>query len=144
MPTIPTTFFSSATVVNSTVGTETDKAASVAALKAYAAALANFTGANQSLSSNGYQKLPGGLIIQWMSGSSMNSQSTQSINWPIPFPNAVLKATVSRYNTSSPGGTTVSDIGFSFLGTSTVTVWTGNNGGGVAYASTPMVIGIGY
>jgi len=25
----------------------------------------NFTGTNQSLTSNGYQKLPGGLIFQW-------------------------------------------------------------------------------
>lgn len=44
------------------------------------------TGANQSLSANGYQKLPGGLIIQW--GSAEDTATTKS--FPIAFPNACL------------------------------------------------------
>ena len=47
---------------------------------------ADFTGTNQSLTSNGYQKLPGGLIIQWGIISGV------SATWPIAFPNAVFSA----------------------------------------------------
>lgn len=47
----------------------------------------DFTGSNQSLSTNGYQKLPGGLILQW--GSSPANQST---TFNFTFPNAVLQA----------------------------------------------------
>lgn len=44
-----------------------------------------FTGANQSLSTNGYQKLPGGLILQW--GYTASGYTTFNIT----FPNAVLQ-----------------------------------------------------
>lgn len=44
-------------------------------------------GANQSLSDNGYQKFPGGLIIQW--GYSPASTPTIDIVFPIPFPSSV-------------------------------------------------------
>ncbi len=45
------------------------------------------TGSNQSLATNGYQKLPGGLIIQW--GYSPASTPTINIVFPIPFPSSV-------------------------------------------------------
>jgi hypothetical protein len=48
----------------------------------------NFTGSNQSLSANGYQKLPGGLIIQWGSFTT----NSAAANLPTPFPNAALSA----------------------------------------------------
>lgn len=48
-----------------------------------------FTGSNQSKTTNGYQKLPGGLIIQWGLG---NSEST--VTFPIAFPNACLNVTL--------------------------------------------------
>ncbi len=44
-----------------------------------------FQGSNQSLTENGYQKLPGGLIIQW---GRVTANGTYS--FPIPFPNAFL------------------------------------------------------
>lgn len=46
-----------------------------------------FTGSNQSLGTNGYQKLPGGLMMQWMDIplTSVGSQVTP-ISWPTPFP----------------------------------------------------------
>lgn len=50
--------------------------------------LAAFTGANQSLTASGYQKLPGGLIIQW--GTATTNNGLVTITWPIPFPNNVL------------------------------------------------------
>ncbi len=48
-------------------------------------ALTDFAGANQSLTSSGYQKLPGGLIIQW---GVTAAASSGSITFPISFPNS--------------------------------------------------------
>jgi hypothetical protein len=55
-----------------------------------------------SLDTNGYQKLPSGLIIQWCrvsytGGASGNSYSV-SFNFPIAFPNACFSANVSVNN----------------------------------------------
>lgn len=50
-------------------------------------------GFSASLSSNGYQKLPSGLIIQWgISDINYNEQSYQ-ITFPIPFPNSAFNVT---------------------------------------------------
>lgn len=54
-----------------------------------AIATPDFTGSNQSLAANGYQKLPGGLIAQWGKFST-SSGGASSITYPTPFPNAVL------------------------------------------------------
>lgn len=62
--------------------------------------LAAFTGANQSLTGSGYQKLPGGLIIQWGTGTTA-SNGLATITWPIPFPNNVLSVQVSANQLSS-------------------------------------------
>lgn len=45
-----------------------------------------FKGGNQSLGTNGYQKLPGGLILQWGSGTSSGTGSL-AITFPVAFPN---------------------------------------------------------
>lgn len=45
-------------------------------------------GSNQLLSVNGYQKLPGGLIVQW--GFTENVTTSTNITFPITFPNGVL------------------------------------------------------
>jgi hypothetical protein len=51
----------------------------------------SFTGAgNQSLLSPGYQKLPGGLMLQWGYVTATNSTTTQTINFPTSFPTACL------------------------------------------------------
>lgn len=47
-----------------------------------------FKGANQSLVSTGYQKLPGGLIIQW--GVVTNTTTPTTFNYPIAFPTGVF------------------------------------------------------
>ena len=53
-----------------------------------------FLGANQSLASSGYQKLPGGLILQW--GTLTTSASADSpITFPIAFPTACNNRQVS-------------------------------------------------
>lgn len=47
-----------------------------------------FKGANQSLGSAGYQKLPGGLILQYGIGTSVAGAAT-NITYPVQFPNAL-------------------------------------------------------
>lgn len=50
--------------------------------------LANaFTGGNQSLTANGFQKLPGGLILQWgsVSGGTGAGVYDATVNFPTPF-----------------------------------------------------------
>lgn len=48
-----------------------------------------FKSGNQSLSASGYQKMPGGLILQWGQGLSV-SGGVATVNFPIEFPNSVL------------------------------------------------------
>jgi len=48
-------------------------------------------GGNQALSSSGYQKLPGGLILQWGTSSTSASGFT-TWTFPIAFPNAFFHA----------------------------------------------------
>lgn len=51
----------------------------------------SFTGAgNQSLVSPGYQKLPGGLILQWGYVTATAATTQQTITFPIAFPTACL------------------------------------------------------
>jgi hypothetical protein len=47
-------------------------------------------GANQSLVASGYQKLPGGLIIQWGTGAGGGNNTSSTKVFPISFPNAVF------------------------------------------------------
>ncbi|WEJ72833.1 phage tail protein [Pseudomonas sp. PSE14] len=54
--------------------------------------------------SNGYQKLPGGLIIQWgMANVAANNVPTDQ-TLPIAWPNGMLQATASWVATSPPNG----------------------------------------
>jgi len=53
--------------------------------------LSDFTGTNQSLSTSGFQKLPGGLIIQWGDfPTTAGNQISVTRTFPITFPTAVL------------------------------------------------------
>lgn len=51
-----------------------------------------------SLTGNGYQKFPGGLIVQWMTGGFRNIEAEYSLDFPIPFTTACLGASVSTHN----------------------------------------------
>lgn len=48
-------------------------------------------GVNQSLTANGYQKLPGGLIVQWVTATIVTG-SGDTVSLPITFPTGVLYA----------------------------------------------------
>lgn len=70
---------------------------------------------NQLLAGNGYQKLPGGLIIQWGS-NTVGDDSVTTVTLPIPFPTTVLTVVASSGSlTTSPnvGQTLISAAGIS-------------------------------
>lgn len=74
-----------------------------------------------SISSNGYQKLPGGLIIQWGSFTS-NTDDTQTISFPLTFPTAcyAVTSTISGIiGISSTSQFTVNRIDAYYAGSST-------------------------
>lgn len=104
----------------------------------------SFTGANQSLTASGYQKLPGGLIVQWMTGPVCGAESVAyaALSFPIAFPNACLIATAS----TKGDDTIVSDQVFQVTSWTASTVklfpqWFGTGTQGLCY---PLVIAIGY
>lgn len=47
-------------------------------------------GANQSLASAGYQKLPGGLIVQWGTTANISHNTSLAVTLPVTFPNACI------------------------------------------------------
>lgn len=62
--------------------------------------LSSFTGGNQALTSTGFQKLPGGLIIQWGVIPVSGGGAFVTRSFSIPFPNACFGATASSDNAS--------------------------------------------
>jgi len=67
-------------------------------------------GSNQRLATTGFQKLPGGLILQWGKTGSIGS-SASSISFPTPFPNAafVVVAVDAVSSTPSPIAAQITD-----------------------------------
>lgn len=54
-----------------------------------------------SFGNNGYQKLPGGLILQWGQNSMPGPGATNSVTFPIAFPSAVYSLLIT---TNATGG----------------------------------------
>lgn len=54
--------------------------------------VARFSNGMSSLGASGYKKLGDGLILQWQETSSIATNSSQAITFPIAFPNACLAA----------------------------------------------------
>ena len=52
--------------------------------------MGSFTSQKGGFASNGWQKLPGGLIVQWYTATHPADSTAWSYNFPIPFPNAFL------------------------------------------------------
>jgi len=62
-------------------------------------------GSNQSLADNGYQKLPGGLIVQWGSTASLAAEAEGAVTFPVAFPSvskvmATFTYTGARFDSS--------------------------------------------
>lgn len=71
--------------------------------------LSDFIGSNQSLSANGYQKLPGGLVVQW--GTFVPTSSTTSLTFNIAFATACVTVLVmDRYNGDTGGGSQITAL----------------------------------
>lgn len=68
----------------------------------------DFTSTNQSLTTKGYQKIPGGLIFQW-GGISSTIDGEESFTFEIPFPNACLFISTQRTDTGSSSGLNASN-----------------------------------
>jgi hypothetical protein len=69
-------------------------------------ALSSLSAFDKSLSTNGYQKLPGGLIMQW-GQTNVPTDGTASVTWPITFPTACLQAVCCQgydFNVTSDAG----------------------------------------
>lgn len=79
-----------------------------------------FKGGNQSLSANGFQKYPGGLIEQWCTVSGALG-GTAVVTFPIAFPNAVLHAMSFYVAGSDPGTTAPPTVGGTLYSPLTVT-----------------------
>lgn len=79
-------------------------------------ALSSLSAFDRSLATNGYQKLPGGLIMQWGISASVASDSSTTVTYPIAFPTAVGSVQVTGNSgivLSGQGVQTVSSVGTS-------------------------------
>ena len=64
-------------------------------------------GSNQSLATSGYQKLPGGLLIQWGNAGLIAAGSSATVTYPIAFPSGAVSASTTistSTNTTTPQG----------------------------------------
>lgn len=99
----------------------------------------DFTGSNVSLTANGYQKFPSGLIMQWCESGSASSETQVSVTFPIAFPNAVLRTIVG---TKTGGGN--SDLIAQLQSESTTGCVINFNSLGSPQSVTAYVFAIGY
>lgn len=67
--------------------------------------LSSFTGINQSRTANGYQKIPGGMIIQWGSVPIIYNDLETSFTFPISFPSECFTVVTSVKHSSQAGWT---------------------------------------
>jgi hypothetical protein len=76
---------------------------------------------SQSLTTNGYQELPGGLILQW--GFSQATTGGSGVTFPIAFPTAIWNVTsgINSTSESSIKATSLSLTGFTFTSASVTT-----------------------
>ena len=58
--------------------------------------VADFTGSHQALSSPGYQKLPGGLVIQWGTSASFGLDTNNNVvTFPVTFPSTCVAVLIT-------------------------------------------------
>lgn len=77
-----------------------------------------------SLTQNGYQKLPGGLIMQWGYNSAGGNQPT--VTFPIAFPTACLNIMLTREALADSSGVDFAPAAASTLNTTSVLVSNAN------------------
>jgi len=92
----------------------------------------------ESLTTNGYTKLPNGLMLQWMQ-VPQNGATSGTANFPIPFSTSVFIVNIGMANDTTGQGDSAAEL----VGTPTLTSfnWYQPNNGN---ASTFQVFAIGY
>ena len=78
------------------------------------------TGGNQSLTGNGYQRMPGGLILQW--GLESVGDARKTINLPIAFPSAFFAVIAVADTTNAMAPNNAAMLGVNRLGLSSFEV----------------------
>lgn len=106
--------------------------------------ITDFTGSNQSLAANGWQKLPGSLILQWVTGTQVSlgtaAVTSQTITLPMTFPNAILGiATGFKW-----GSGTAIDVSTKNESNSQIDLYSRNNSSSSSVVATPTAVLIGY
>lgn len=66
-----------------------------------------------SLTANGWQRFPGGMIMQWGNLPTTSAATSANITFPIPFPNAVFSVTTQ--DTEAAGDTAGFDFGVGII-----------------------------
>ncbi len=100
-------------------------------------------GFGSSLAASGYQKLPSGLIVQWVQGATSTAgEVSEVVTLPITFPNSNLFSSVSSLNAAA---SPAADTNYQVVSktTSQVTVFRQQNPGN-SVALAPLVFAIGY
>jgi hypothetical protein len=83
---------------------------------------AAFTGSNQSLAANGYQKLPGGVILQWGTLGSVGDNSATTVTLPIAAPTYIAVAMAGVDNALAGGSTEFNVAGCAVLSLTQISV----------------------
>ena len=73
-------------------------------------ALSSLSVFDKSLSANGYQKLPGGLIIQWGESGSVANDNSLAVTLPISFPSACVSVQITGNKTITVSGSGIQTV----------------------------------
>lgn len=106
--------------------------------------LNDFTGSNQSLGTNGYQKLPGGFIIQWGrigDGTANSAGSTGTLTFPLAFPTALLNVQLTIREPDNGGATSAR---VTLTDSTTQFSWSAFSGTSVSSPDQIMWLALGY
>jgi hypothetical protein len=101
-----------------------------------AVTLSSLAAFGRSLSQDGYQKLPGGLILQWgrAEAASAASSTATTVTFPLAFPSGCYIATASLSNYSNGAGIFgTSSLMISNVGSASFVINRSNNGNGDSF-----------
>jgi hypothetical protein len=122
------------TAPTAATGTNTEQLATTAFVRAEC---------SSSLGASGWQRLPGGLILQWVvvsPGSKANNTSI-SFNWPVTFPTACYSANLSdTVGTTDANGGASEGMGVSAITTTGGTLYSAWTGGWPASQGGPTTV----
>lgn len=127
---IATTAFLQAAITALSLGTASQRAVGIGANQ-----IPDMNSFGSSLITNGYYKLPGGLIVQWFTATGSTS-ATVPVNFPIPFPSQLFGTTLAM-DWISPGYATLQSQTLSGV---SVNTW---NSSGTRSALAVTIIAVG-